>query len=340
MRSPLALVVSVLAMSTACGGVAEQGTARGSECVGARTAVSAPAPTPLSPAPTPVLPVTVADVSGAQVTVSDASRILALDTYGTLATTVYALGLGDRLIGRDSSTGVPALADLPVVTVDGHQLNAEAILGLRPSVVLTDYSIGPLEVQLQLRDAGIPVVVLDQTRSRATIGRQIEAVAEALGVADAGAALARRVTADVTNAERTLAERIERRGLAAPRMAFIYVRGNAGVYQWFGKDSGADALIRSLGGIDVASEAGVTGYRPLNAEGIVAAAPTLLLVMTDGLASVGGVDGLVAVPGIAETTAARNRCVVDMADSQILGFGPNYAGAVSALGDAIYGDIG
>ncbi|HNL49611.1 MAG TPA: hypothetical protein PKK89_11660, partial [Microthrixaceae bacterium] len=83
---------------------------------------------------TPVLPTTVTDFTGESVTVTDAERILALDTYGTLATTVYALGLGDRLVGRDISTGVPTLQDLPVVTHNGHELNAEAILELDPSV--------------------------------------------------------------------------------------------------------------------------------------------------------------------------------------------------------------
>ncbi|MCB1286008.1 MAG: ABC transporter substrate-binding protein, partial [Microthrixaceae bacterium] len=97
------------------------------------------------------------DNSATEITITDTSRILALDTYGTLGTTVHALGLGDQLVGRDVSTGVPDLAELPVVTHNGHQLAAEAILNLNPSVILTDYSIGPLEVQMQLRDAGIPV---------------------------------------------------------------------------------------------------------------------------------------------------------------------------------------
>src|SRR5262245_52022718 len=71
---------------------------------------------------TPVLPVTTTDFTGEEVTVTDTSRILAVDTYGTLATTVYALGLGDSIVGRDVSTGIPALADLPVVTHNGHEL--------------------------------------------------------------------------------------------------------------------------------------------------------------------------------------------------------------------------
>ena len=41
------------------------------------------------------LPATVTDNQGTQVTITDTSRILALDLYGSLAATVYGLGLGE-----------------------------------------------------------------------------------------------------------------------------------------------------------------------------------------------------------------------------------------------------
>ncbi|MCO8271606.1 ABC transporter substrate-binding protein [Actinoplanes sp. TRM 88003] len=149
---------------------------------------------------------TYTDLTGQPVTTTDTSRILALDADGTLATTVYALGLGDRLVGRDVSTGLPELANLPLVTHNGHELNGEAILDLRPTVVLTDYSIGPLEVQLQLRDSGLPVVIMSDQRSRAQIGPQIEAVATALGVPRQGQELAARVLRETEAARARVAE--------------------------------------------------------------------------------------------------------------------------------------
>jgi iron complex transport system substrate-binding protein len=48
--------------------------------------------------------------------------------------------------------------------------------------------------------------------------------------------------------------------------------------------------------------------QPLTDEAMVAADPDLILVMTDGLASVGGVDGLLAAkPAIALTAAGQHR---------------------------------
>ena len=287
----------------------------------------------------PVLPVTVTDFTGEPVEVTDTSRVLALDNYGTLATTVYALGLGDQLVGRDVSTGIPELADLPVVTHNGHELSAEAILDLNPSVVLTDYSIGPLEVQLQLKDAGIPVVILDGNRNRAVIGEQIEAVAEVLGVPERGAALAERVEAEVAEAEAQVATMIPEDSEKI-RMVFLYLRGTAGVYYWFGEGSGADDLIDALGGFDVATDVGLEGARPINAEGLVKSEPELFLMMSHGLDSVGGVDGLLEVPGVADTTAGVNGCVVDMTDYEVLSFGPQFPHTLRALATAIYGTDG
>lgn len=342
----VSLVVSLVA--SACGGGASsespaaqsESPASGlaTKCVGHRTAEAEGWVEPLRPGPEPNLPVTVTDVTGQSVTIDDASRILALDTYGTLATTVYALGLGDRLVGRDISTGVPALGGLPVVTANGHELQAEAILDLNPSVILTDYSIGPLEVQLQMKDAGIPVVILDDHRSRATIGEQILAVAAALGVSEAGEKLASKVEADIVAAEAEVAALAEASPMKDLRMVFLYLRGTAGVFYWFGEGSGADDLIASLGGVDVAKQVELDGYKPINAEGLVKAAPDMFLLMSGGLESVGGVSGLAEIPGVAETQAGVNECVVDMADSQILSFGPQYPATLSALGRAVFAE--
>jgi iron complex transport system substrate-binding protein len=188
-RWALAVVVAVVALGLAsCSEVGlhaeappdaprPAGADGGRTCVGPATAEAPPAVEPIAHDPPAQLPVTYTDSTGKAVTIADTSRVLALDSYGTLGSTVYALGLGDRLVGRDVSTGIPALADLPLVTHNGHELNGEAILDLAPTLVITDYSIGPLEVQLQLVDAGIPVVVLSDQRSRALISPQIEAVA-------------------------------------------------------------------------------------------------------------------------------------------------------------------
>ncbi|WP_318247394.1 ABC transporter substrate-binding protein [Rothia kristinae] len=129
---------------------------------------------------------TVKDHQGTEVTVTDTSRILALDLYGTLAQTVEALGQGDKLVGRVTSSTEESLKDLPLVTENGHDLNAEAIMKTAPTVVLMDTTNGPTEITEQLRSAGITVVHFSPDRRMDLIDGQIQKVADALGVPEDG----------------------------------------------------------------------------------------------------------------------------------------------------------
>ncbi len=101
----LALLLALGLVLGCSGGSGEASSPPGADtspsCDGPRTATSEVRLEPVVDRAEPQLPVTVTDASGQSVTVDDASRILALDTYGTLATTVFALGLGDHLVGRD-----------------------------------------------------------------------------------------------------------------------------------------------------------------------------------------------------------------------------------------------
>ncbi len=293
--------------------------------------------TPISTSPTQTLPVTVTDAQGTKVTVTDTSRILALDIYGTLSQTVFELGLGDQVVGRDVSTQFAEASKLPLVTSNGHDLNAESILELDPTVILTDTSLGPWDVILQMRDSGIPVVVTDSQRSLDNIGSLTQEVADALGVPDEGVTLGQRIEKEAAATRAAIAEVAPTAVQDKLRMVFLYVRGQAGVYYMFGEGSGADGLINALGGYDVAQEIDWNGMKPVNDEAIIAAQPDLIIMMTKGLESVGGVDGLLdRLPAIANTPAGQHRRIVDMQDTQVLSFGPRTAEVLNSLAVSIY----
>lgn len=285
----------------------------------------------------PELPVSVTDSEGHEVEITDVDRILPIDISGTIASTVFALGFGDQVVGRDSSTVFAGTEDLPVVTKTGHTLNAEAILELAPTVVLTDTTIGPKEVRQQLRDAGIAVVVISSDRRLDTTDELVTEIATALGVPSRGDALVARLDASVDETLAEIAEVVPADEAERARMLFLYVRGSANVYYIFGEDSGADSLIDAVGGVDVAAEIGWEGMKPMTAEALVAAQPDVLVMMTDGLESVGGIDGLIErIPAVAQTPAGANRRVIDMADAEILSFGPRTADVIGALARALY----
>ena len=292
---------------------------------------------PVATNPTPTLPVTVTDNQGTKVTIRDTSRVLALDIYGSLAATVYGLGLGGSLVGRDVSTGFAEASTLPLVTQNGHELNGEAVLELAPTVIITDTTVGPWDVILQLREAGIAVVITDSHRDMTNVGTIVQQVAAALGVKAEGAQLAERVRGEIDAKIAEIATLAPVNASDRVRVVFLYVRGTAGVYYMFGEESGADSLIQALGAVDVATEIGWKGMRPINAEALVEMKPDLILMMTKGLESVDGVDGLLErVPAVANTPAGQNRRIVDMSDYEILSFGPRTADVLDALARAIY----
>jgi iron complex transport system substrate-binding protein len=98
-----------------------------------------------------------------------------------------------------------------------------------------------------------------------------------------------------------------------------------------GKGSGADAMIAAAGGRDVGVEAGIDGFKPFSAEALIAERPDVLLLLTAGLQSVGGVDGLLRLPGVAQTPAGQARRIVHFDDLLLLGLGPRTGKALRLL---------
>lgn len=292
---------------------------------------------PITTDPAPQLPAVVTDNQGTEVEVSDVSRILPLDIYGTISRIVYELGLGDNVIGRDVSSAFPEIADRPLVTADGHQLNAESILALNPSVIVTDTSLGPWDVVLQLRDAGVPVVVVDSHRSPENVEALTDAIGAALGLPDQGRELGQRTRAQISETQESIATIAPDSETRQLRSVFLYARGSAGVYYMFGEDSGADALITAAGGYDVSSEVGWKGAKPANDEGLIAAQPDVIIMMNKGLESVGGVDGLLEkFPAMEQTPVGANRRVISMNDDLLLSFGTRTPAVINALAVALY----
>lgn len=301
---------------------------------GPSTAQPIPEITPVTDDPDPQLPTTAIGADGVTVEITDVSRVLALDLYGTLTETVIGLGLGDALVGRSISNQQAVVQDLPVVTQNGHELNAEAILALHPTFVIMDTTMGPPEIPQQLRDSGVPVLVVSSERGVDLIVEQIEIVAAAFGVEAEGELLVEQFETELEAANDHIAALTE--GFEPLTMSFMYVRGTGSVFFIMGEGSGGDDLIEHIGGIDAASAAGVADIAPATAESVLTLNPELIITMTGGLESTGGIDGFLARPGVADTIAGQHARIVDMADGQVLSFGPSFPAVLVSLANAVY----
>ncbi|WP_217145224.1 ABC transporter substrate-binding protein [Streptomyces sp. AC627_RSS907] len=329
-------LLSVLALTltaTGCGGSSDASS--GGKAGSGAAATAEPVANrvePLTQRPEPELPVTVRSADGEQVEVERAERIVPLS--GSLSEIVFTLGLGDRVVARDVTATFEQAAELPVVT-RGHDVSAESVLSLKPDLVIAETTTGPEEAVDQIRAAGVPVLFVEAAGGLDDVGPRIQAVADALGVPAAGKELTRRseqrieaVREDVPHGER-------------PRVAFLYLRGSASVYLIGGKDSGAASLIEAAGAVDAGAASGLEkDFTAITSEALVKAAPDAILVMSKGLDSVGGVDGLVRIPGVAQTPAGLDRRIVSVEDGVLLNYGPRTDQVLKSVVAQLYGEDG
>jgi iron complex transport system substrate-binding protein len=256
-------------------------------------------------------------------------RILPLD--GDLAEVVFALGLGDDVVATDISATHPPAADaLPEI---GYQraLAPEPIIEFEPTILLATDIAGPPETLDQLERLGFPVVMIPTEGTPSGPGEKIRAVAQALDVVDRGEQLAADVDAEIAAA-------IERADDApnAPRVGVLYLRGN-NVQLLFGEGTDVHWIVEAVGATDISDDLGIVDTAPINSEALVAAAPDVLIVPERGLQSVGGVDGLLALPGVAGTPAGRDRRVLAYDDQLLLGNGPRTGELLDQLITDLYG---
>ncbi len=255
----------------------------------------------------------------------DTSRIVTLS--GDLTEFLYELGHGEAVVATDLTTVYPPQAvSLPKVGV-GRFLSAEAVLAQDPTLVVGDTQTSPQAAIDQIRAAGVPVVILDVSTTFAKMYDKIAQLGQVLDAQDAAERLSARLHADIAEAS---AEPAPDRTL--PSIAYVYTRG-PDVVLLFGSSMVTNPIIVAAGGIDAGAAAGVTGNIPVTAEALIAAAPDVLVVPSEGLDVLGGVDGLLAIPGIAETPAGQNRRILAYPEGDFLTIGPRIPETIQSLVD-------
>ena len=262
-------------------------------------------------------------IDGVVSSVADTSRIVSLN--GDLTETIYALGAGDRVVGRDLTTTYPPDAEaLPDVGL-GRNLNAEAVIALDPTLVIGDTQIEPQTAIDQIRAAGIPVVILQAEVSLEGVTRKIANVGDILGLESEAEALAQSVQGEIDDARALAAT-----ATSAPRVAYIYVRGPETLLL-FGNGMPTHFLIEDANAVDAAGDVGVLFAQDLSAETLVESAPDILVTPTEGFEILGGLDAFLALPGVADTPAGQNGAVLTYDEALLLGMGPRAGEALRLL---------
>jgi len=234
----------------------------------------------------------------------------------SLTDTVLALGEGSRLVGVTRYDAAPAVSGLPRV---GGFLDPspEAVLGLKPDLVLWLADSGAWPAVRRMAELGVPVLAIPVVGVPDVLA-SARLVGKALGAPDAGERLAARLAAAVADAEHRAASLRRRRVLLVIGRDPLVVAG-PGSYP--------DALLRIAGGENV-----VKGSRPWPVyalERAVADDPELVLDAAVNEPA-DTVDRLSAIP------AVRAGRVVRLPDDRVLRPGPELPRALAELLAAVH----
>lgn len=249
---------------------------------------------------------------GVSVDVSNPKRVVALNA--TTVEMIYRLGKQGTIIGTDV-TGTYPPNKIPSV---GHwaQLPAEGIIALKPDLVIgtaDNFAAGKNgTVVQQLRAAGVKVLVLPATDMGGLDGvkTRLNMLGQVYGVPNAAASLTRSFDTTMKSVQANKPKNV-------PKVIFLYAHSpsDASIY---GTDGGANELITLAGGRNIAP---FKDTKTLTAEALVAMNPDAIVMLERGLDGVGGVEGLLKMPGVAQTNAGKNKRFYTV-DNSIRWIGP------------------
>ncbi|HYM83716.1 MAG TPA: helical backbone metal receptor, partial [Candidatus Dormibacteraeota bacterium] len=287
-----------------------------------------PATSP-SPSPSPsaaAFPLRLTDDQGTAVTIPAVPRHIVSLTPATTET-VFALGAGDRLVGRTDFDDYPAEAKKATPVATYTSVDVEKIVSLGADLVLAggNHFNDPAAIA-RLRGLGIPVLVV-YAPDVATVLKDIDLVGEAIGDADAATALTTGMQADID------AVRAATASLPKPR-TFYELDATKDIYG--PADGSFLAQMLSYAGADPITTGSTTAFSiPL--EKLVAADPQLILL---GDAAYGTTPAQVkARPGWSVMTAVKTGAIRPVDDTIVTRPGPRLVQGLRALALAVHPDV-
>jgi iron complex transport system substrate-binding protein len=249
-------------------------------------------------------------------------RIVSLN--GNISEMLCALGLEQQIAGVDITSTYPASLQAKPKVGHNRNISAEGVLSLQPTLVLgMDDQLDPSLIE-QLQTVKVTTRIFKQELSVQGVRNLLDEVAVATGTNTKAAAIRQQFDKDMSAIKTQSIDR---------KILFIYARG-AGTMMVSGTGTSVDKVIRLAGAQNAVT--GFTDFRPLTAESLVAANPDIILLFDSGLKSLGGIDGLLKVPGVAQTAAGRNKKVIAMDGELLSGFGLRLPQAIRELQEKIH----
>ncbi len=325
-RLPCTLL-AVLCASLALALAACAPTPAASPAPAAQASASAPAAPAATPAPTPA-PVTVTDDTGFALSfTAPPSRIIVMSP--SECEILFALGGESKVIAVGEYCNYPEAATKKDKVGTGKNTNVEALIALKPDLIIISTMAQQKEQFDQLTSAGIKVL----TSSPKTVEGTYNAIARAgalLGDKDA----ADKLTADMKAEFAKLAE--EAKGVATKS---VYIEISPLEYGLWtcGKGTFQDELMTAAGVTNVFAD--VQSWQQVSEEQVIARSPEYIIttMATTSHKSGDPVEEILSRKGWDKTAAVADKHVAQLNADMLSRSGPRLAQAARAIHDAVYG---
>ncbi len=262
----------------------------------------------------------VESADGITVEIRSTEKIITIG--GSITETVYALGFGDNVIATDqSSTFPPRVFSLPRVPYV-RNLSSEGILSLGSTLIFSSDEANPKSAIEQIRDAGTPVLLVEDKESLQGVIDKIEKIAKALGAENRAENIIQDNKAYYNRAD-SLVQHLNEK----PKVLFILAVRGTSSFMVAGDNTGAQKMIELAGGINAFKS--FEGYKNVSNESIMAENPDYILVMETRSSEI--TNGLNTTPGINSINAVENNKIISMDGNYLLGFGPRFGNAILDL---------
>ncbi|MDZ4728199.1 MAG: hemin ABC transporter substrate-binding protein [Leptospira sp.] len=248
-------------------------------------------------------------------------RIVSLN--GSVTEILFQLGLGEKIIGIDTSSTFPK--ETSKIKQVGYQriLSSEGILSFSPTFVIGTESAGPASTLDQIRQTSVPLLILSDEFSAKGVEEKIRKIANSTNKQVQGEKLINEFNTQIST--------FKKPNLKKPiKVLFIYSRGATNLFV-SGKKTAPDAMIHLSGATNAISE--FDDYKPLTTESLVANNPDIILLTKHSFDMIGGGEAIWEISGIKSTRAGKEKNLIVMDDLLLLGFGPRLPTALNELGN-------
>ncbi|MCC2930704.1 ABC transporter substrate-binding protein [Bacillus sp. LBG-1-113] len=271
-------------------------------------------------------PVTIDDASSEDVTIKkEPKKIVSLMPSNTEI--IYALGLGDKVVGVTKNDTYPKEVK-QVEKVGDMNVNVEKVISLKPDLVLAHESSMSASADAinQLKDAGIPVLTVNDAQSFAEVYKSIEMIGEAAGAEKKAGQLVNSMKSDLHE----IKEKAKSVSKDEEKTVFIEVSPDPDIYTT-GKDTFMNEMLNVIHAKNAAADQ--KGWVQMTDEAIVKLNPDTI-VTTDGVKA----DAVEKRDGWSGINAVKHHRVYDVDPDLVTRSGPRLIEGVEELAESIYPD--